>query len=208
MMLIGQCLNIVVIISFLSISTQQMGANPLFENENKENIESNSAYSNFTLKDTYGKEHSLVDYTDNSKATVVMFIATQCPYSNAYNERMVKLYNEYKPKGIAFVGINSNKQESNDEVKKHAKDNKFQFDILKDWDNVVADQFEATKTPEIYVLNKEREVLYHGRIDNSHKLDLVYSHDLKNALDAILAGKEVSTKETKAFGCTIKRVSK
>jgi peroxiredoxin len=203
-----QSLCFVIAISFFSYATQPIDANPLLDKEVNEKVESKSGMSNFTLKDTFGKEHSLSDYTNNAKAAVVLFIATQCPYSNAYNERMVELYNEYQPKGIAFIGINSNKQESNDEVKKHAKENKFQFDVLKDWDNVVADQFEATRTPEIYVLNKELDLLYHGRIDNSHKLDSVHSHDLKKALDEILTGKEVSNKETKAFGCTIKRISK
>lgn len=162
---------------------------------------------NFTLEDYTGKKHSLTDYKD-SKAIVVMFIATQCPVSNAYNARMAKLYKDYQSKGVTFLGINSNKQESIKEIKKHSEENKFGFAVLKDKKNVVADRFKASFTPEIYVLNPKFEIVYHGRIDDSRREDSVKSHDLRNALDEILAGKSVSVKETKAFGCTIKRVSK
>lgn len=162
---------------------------------------------NFKLKDYNGKEHQLSDFKD-SKAIVIMFIATQCPVSNDYNTRMVELYNDYKNKGIAFIGINSNKQESIDEIKEHAKKNKFEFTILKDDKNIIADKFEASVTPEIYVLNKNFEILYHGRIDDSRKIENVKEKDLRKALDEILDGKDVSVKRTKAFGCTIKRVDK
>lgn len=162
---------------------------------------------NFKLKDYNGKEYQLGDFT-NSKAIVIMFIATQCPVSNDYNTRMVEIYNDYKDKGIAFIGINSNKQESIDEIKEHASKNNFAFTILKDEKNIIADKFEASVTPEIFVLNKNFEVLYHGRIDDSRKIDNVKEKDLRNALNEILEGKEVSIKKTKAFGCTIKRVDK
>lgn len=161
---------------------------------------------NFTLTDYNGKTHSLVDY-QNSKAIVVMFIATQCPVSNAYNSRMAKLYEEYQPKGIAFLGINSNKQESIEEIKTHAEQNKFGFPVLKDVNNVIADKFGASFTPEVYVLSPKFEILYHGRIDDSRREEDVKSRDLRKALDEILAGKKVKVPETKAFGCTIKRVS-
>ena len=79
---------------------------------------------NFTLQDYNGTKHSLTDYK-SAKAIVLMFIATQCPVSNAYNDRMVHLYSEYTAKGIAFVGINSNKQETVEEIKKHATEHGF-----------------------------------------------------------------------------------
>lgn len=160
---------------------------------------------NFSLKDYNGKEHQLNDYK-NSEAIVVMFIATQCPVSNAYNERMEKLYEDYKSKGVAFIGINANKQESVAEIKEHAKEHNLNFVILKDVNNVIADKFEASFTPEIYVLDKNFDVLYHGRIDDSRREENVKSRDLRNALDEILQNKKVTVKETKAFGCTIKRV--
>ncbi|MEG8947772.1 thioredoxin family protein [Rosettibacter firmus] len=161
---------------------------------------------NFKLKDYNGKEYQLNDFK-NSKAIVIIFVATQCPVSNAYNSRMEKLYEEFKNKGVAFIGINSNKQESIDEIKEHAKENNLNFVILKDVNNIIADKLNAKVTPEVFVLNPEFEILYHGRIDDSRKEEEVKSEDLRNALNEILAGKKVSTTETKAFGCTIKRVN-
>ena len=160
---------------------------------------------NFTLEDYNGIKHSLDDYK-SSKVIVLMFIATRCPVSNAYDERMVSLYNDYATKGVTFVAINSNKEESTEEIKNHAKDHGFKFTILKDLNNKLADKLEASVTPETYVLNNKFEILYHGRIDDSRREQNVTTNDLRNALDAVLSGKPVEVKETKAFGCTIKRV--
>jgi peroxiredoxin len=162
---------------------------------------------NFTLTDVNGTPHSLTDYR-SSKAIVLMFIATQCPVSNAYNGRMVELFKDYAPRGVAFIGINSNEQESVEEIREHAKNHGFTFPILKDWNNVIADRLGASVTPEIYVLNARFDILYHGRIDDSRREADVNSRDLRNALDAVLAGKSVPLTETKAFGCTIKRVNR
>ncbi len=164
-----------------------------------------SKVENFTLNDYNGKSHSLKDFKD-SKAIVVMFIATRCPVSNAYNKRMENIYNEFKDKGISFIGINANKAENVDEIKAHAKEHGLTFLILKDMQNKIADEFEASVTPEIYVLNSNFEVQYHGRIDDSREADNVENKDLENALKEILAGKKVLNSRTKAFGCSIKRV--
>jgi hypothetical protein len=104
------------------------------------------------------------------------------------------------------VAINSNKQESAEEIKEHATTHGFKFVILKDWNNVIADKLGATVTPEIYVLDPNFEILYHGRIDNSSRVDRVTSRDLRSALDEILKAKPVTVNSTKAFGCTIKKV--
>ena len=159
----------------------------------------------FTLPDYTGKSHSLSDYKD-FHAIVLMFIATQCPVSNAYNSRMVQIYKDYQDKNVAFLGINSNKQESIAEIAEHSKENEFKFAVLKDDNNVIADKFEAQVTPEIFVLNSDFEILYHGRIDDSQRESNVKSQDLRQALEQILTGEKVTTPETKAFGCSIKRV--
>ena len=161
--------------------------------------------SDFTLEDYNGVKHSLSVFK-SSKAIVLMFIATQCLVSNAYNERMVALQKDYADKGVTFIGINANKQESSDDVKNHAKAHGFVFPILKDWNNLIADKLGASVTPETYVLNSNFEVLYHGRIDDSQRENKVSSKDLRNALDLVLQGKRVPVNETKAFGCSIKRV--
>jgi peroxiredoxin len=161
---------------------------------------------NFTLEDVNGAKHALTDYT-RYKAVVLMFISTQCPVSNGYNTRMAALHNDYKDKGVVFLGINSNKSESIDEIRSHAKEHEFGFTVLKDPDNKIADKLEASVTPEIYLLNPELELLYHGRIDDNSRGTNITSHDLRKALDELLAGKSVSVSRTKAFGCTIKRVN-
>ena len=166
-----------------------------------------SRAENFKLKDYNGKEYQLSEFKD-SKAVVLMFISTQCPVSNSYNEKMAKLYNDYEKKGIVFLGVNSNQAESVEEIKKHSKENKFGFPVLKDVNNLVADKLSASVTPEIYVLNNKLDVLYHGRIDDSRREDEVKSSDLRNALDEILSGQNVKVPKTKAFGCSIKRIDK
>ena len=182
---------------FLALFVLIAGANFIYAGGEKVN--------DFKLKDYNGQEHNLSDFK-NSKAIVVIFVATQCPVSNAYNERMAALFNDYKNKGVEFVGINSNKQESVEEIKDHAKQHKLDFVILKDENNIIADKFQASVTPEVYVLNKNFEILYHGRIDDSRREEDVKTNDLRKVLDEILTGKKVETTRTKAFGCTIKRV--
>lgn len=162
-------------------------------------------FEDFKLQDYTGKFYSLSDF-QNSKAIVIIFVSTRCPVSNDYNSRMEKIYKEYRDKGIAFLGINSNKEETVEEIAEHAQKNNLSFIILKDYRNVIADKFKASHTPEVFVLSPKFELLYHGRIDDSRKINNVKSEDLRKALDEILSGKEVSVKETKAFGCTIKRI--
>lgn len=154
-----------------------------------------------------GKPVALKELLGKSKAVAVMFIATKCPISNAYNERMASLGKEYVGKGIAFVGINSNKAELAPETAQHAAKNGFTFPVVKDEGNKVADLYGAQKTPEVFVLDPKGTLVYHGRIDETADDPKgVKSPDLRNALDAILGGKPVPVAETKAFGCTIKRV--
>ena len=161
--------------------------------------------SDFTLTGYEGTSYTLSEIKD-AKAIVVMFVATQCPVSNAYNDRMAAIAETYTKRGVVFLAVNSNKQESVDEIAQHAAENEFPFPVLKDNNNVVADKYNAQVTPEIFVVNSKLDLLYHGRIDDSKREKDVSTHDLKNALDEILTGKSVTVKETKSFGCSIKRV--
>ena len=162
--------------------------------------------SDFTLPDADGKEHSLASLK-GSKGTVVIFIATQCPVSNAYNERMQKLSQDYAAKGINVVGINSNVKELSPEVKQHAADKGLTFTILKDAGNQIADRFDAQVTPEAYLIDAAGKLVYRGRIDNSRNAEGVTTSELRDAIEATLAGKPVEKTEVKAFGCSIKRTS-
>lgn len=161
----------------------------------------------FTLTALDGKTFSLSEQARGHKAVVVMFIATKCPFSNAYNDRMRDMAAAYAKQGILFAGINSNKSEPADEVIAHARQHGFAFPLMKDPDNKVADLYDARHTPEIFVVDSEGKLRYHGRIDeNYEEPSKVTSPDLKNALDAMLAGRQIAKAETKAFGCSIKRV--
>jgi peroxiredoxin len=160
--------------------------------------------SDFTLPDADGKDHTLASLK-GAKGTVIIFIATRCPVSNGYNERMKKLYDDYKAKGVNIVGINSNSTEPVEEVKQHAAEKGLAFTILKDRGNAIADRFDAQFTPEAYLLDASGKLVYHGRIDNSRSGDSITSTELRDAIEAVLAGKAVEKPEAKAFGCSIKR---
>lgn len=158
----------------------------------------------FTLPDVDNKDHSLKSLAGKN-GTVLMFIAVQCPVSNAYNERMEKLAQDYKAKGIAVIGINANATEDAAAVKAHASEHKLSFTILKDPGNKIADKLGASVTPEAYFLDANNKLLYHGRIDNARNAAQIETNDLRNALDAALAGKPIEKTEARAFGCSIKR---
>jgi peroxiredoxin len=169
-------------------------------------LKAGDAVPAFTLKNHDGKDVSLEGVLKENKLAVVMFIATRCPVSNAYNGRMAALSGSFSGKQVAFIGVNSNKSEDAGEVGEHAKEHKFGFPVVKDPNNVIADAYGAMVTPEIFVVDKNLRLLYHGRIDDSRKEEEVAKKDLADALTALLAGKEAPKDQQKAFGCTIKRV--
>lgn len=181
-------------------TTSRTGSTP----DSKATVALGSVVGDFTLPDTDGKDHTLASLK-GSKGTVIIFIATQCPVSNAYNERMQKLYADYSSRGVNVVGINANSTEPAAEVKQHAADKGLKFTILKDAGNVIADRFDAQHTPEAYLLDSTGKLVYHGRIDNSRAGDAITSSELRDAIEAVLAGKPVEKPEVKAFGCSIKR---
>ncbi|OYT68813.1 MAG: hypothetical protein CFK48_10315 [Armatimonadetes bacterium CP1_7O] len=177
-----------------------------------EKLEIGKRVPNFTLpnvnaREGLPKEVTLYNLKDQ-KAIVIMFIATRCPVSLDYDERMANLAKEYTDKGVMFIGINSNHIEPASEVAEHAQKKGFIFPVLKDEGNRVADMYDARVTPEVFVVDSNFVLRYHGRIDDSQNPARVNQRDLKNALDALLAGKEPPVKETRAFGCTIKRVQR
>ena len=163
-----------------------------------------ASIADFTLPDVDGKAHSLASLKGD-KGTVLIFVAVQCPVSNAYNERMEKLAQDYKARGINVIGINANSTESAADVKKHAAEKSLTFPILKDEGNKIADSLGATRTPEAYLLDANNKLVYHGRIDNSRDMSQVNSSELREALDLTLAGKPVAKTTANAFGCSIKR---
>lgn len=167
-------------------------------------VKMGATVEDFKLPDAAGRQHTLAGLRGKA-GTVLIFVSTKCPVSNMYNERMQKVAEEYKAKGIAVVGINSNKPEAADEIKAHAAEKNLTFPILKDEGARVADRLGATKTPEAFFLDAQNRLVYHGALDNAQNPVMVNTHHLRNALDAVLAGKPVERPEVKAFGCSIKR---
>ncbi len=162
------------------------------------------AAPDFQLTTLDGKAFSLASAAKAHKAVVLMWISTQCPYSNAYNAQMKEMAKAYESRGVLFVGVNSNKTEDAAKAVAHARANGHTFPIVKDPSNKIADLYDAQRTPEVYVVDSTGKIRYHGRITENHE-DAASTPDLKNALDALLTGKTVAKTVTKAFGCTIKR---
>lgn len=168
--------------------------------------------SDFKLRNVDGKMIALSDYK-SSKGVIVIFDCNTCPYSKAYNDRIIALHNEYGPKGFPVVTINSNdgEQSPGDSFKEmvaKAKDENYTFPYLHDEDQDVARAFGATNTPHVFVLQREKNnfaVAYIGAIDNNPRsgsqADKKY---VKEAVDSLLGGRPVAVEKTKAVGCGIK----
>jgi peroxiredoxin len=164
----------------------------------------------FTLKDSAGKAWSLAD-AQGKKAVVVVFLGTECPINNQYLPRLAELHKSYSDR-VAFVGINSNVHDTPARIAGHVKANGIPFPVLKDSANVVADDFGARRTPEAFVLSPAGKVLYQGRIDDQigigYKRKQPSRRDLVEAIEEVLAGKEVSKPTTEVAGCIIARAVK
>lgn len=165
--------------------------------------------ANFELRDFRGKEHSLAELADK-ELVVVVFLGCECPLAKQYAPRLRQLAAEYGEKGVAFIGINSNSQDTPTELAAYARTHELDFPLLKDPGNRVADQLGAQRTPEAFVLDRDRAVRYHGRIDDQFLVGRQRPEptrrDLALALDELLSGKTVSVAKTDALGCHIGRV--
>jgi peroxiredoxin len=167
--------------------------------------------ADFTLRDTAGKEVSLASFKDK-KAVVVVFLGTQCPINNQFLPRLAELHKEFANKGVQFLAINANIQDTPQRIAEHAKKQKIPFPVLRDESNKTADMFGARRTPEAFVLDARRVIRYQGRIDDQYGIDIQRPaptrRDLAEALNEMLAGKKVSVAATPVAGCIIGRVKK
>ncbi|HEY2250598.1 MAG TPA: redoxin domain-containing protein, partial [Planctomycetaceae bacterium] len=165
----------------------------------------------FKLQDFRGAAIDL-DHWKDRNLVVVAFLGTECPLAKLYGPRLAELARKYDAQKIGFVAIDSNAKDTLAEMGHYARDSKIEFPFLRDTANTVADLFGAVRTPEVFVLDKERVIRYRGRIDD--QFGIGYSRgeprrkDLAVALDELLAGKEVGTPETAATGCHIARVQR
>src|SRR5690554_1009669 len=172
--------------------------------------------TDFTLKNVDGKMVSLSDYK-SAKGYIVIFSCNTCPYVVAYEDRMIDLHNKYNKKGFPVIAINPNDPElspgdSFENMQKRAKEKQFPFAYVFDEKQEVFPKYGATRTPHVYLLEKTDRgniVRYIGAIDDNFK-DATAVNDkfLENAVDALLAGEEITETTTRAIGCTIKVKSK
>ncbi|MBX9791828.1 MAG: redoxin domain-containing protein [Pirellulales bacterium] len=164
---------------------------------------------NFELADYRGHTVALSDYAD-AKLIVVAFLGTECPLARLYAPRLVELANRYESRGVKFLAIDSNRQDSLTEILHAARTLGLTFPFLKDVGNQVADQFGAERTPEVFVLDAERRVRYRGRIDDQYDVGVQRAaprnSDLARAIDELLSGSEVTNATTQVPGCLIGRV--
>ena len=169
---------------------------------------------NFTAQDFRGKEVSLSDFAD-SKYVAVVFTGNQCPLAKLYASRLTELANEFADEGVAFLGVNSNRQDSITEMAHFARVHKIEFPLLKDAGNVIADQFGAVRTPEVFLLDADRVVRYWGPIDDQYGFEedfVGYQREaptrrhLAVAIEELVAGKSVSKPAIASQGCHIGRI--
>jgi thiol-disulfide isomerase/thioredoxin len=133
-------------------------------------------------------------------AVVVFFFSVVCPYSNYSDPHLLELSAEYGPKGVLLVGVDSNRTEPFEEVAAHAREKVAGLPVVKDGGNKIADLLGARVTPEAFVFDREGRLRYRGRVRSK-----MGATDLKDAIEAVLAGRPVKTPVAKAFGCTIIR---
>lgn len=182
-------------------------------------LETDSAAPEFDLPGVDDKNHKLADFAD-AKVLVVVFTCNHCPTAQAYEERLIKLHGDYKDKGVALVAINPNDPlavrldelgysdlgDSLEEMKLRAAERKFPFPYLDDGDTqTVSRTYGALATPHAFVFDADRKLRYQGRIDDSERDPAkVKNHDLRDAIDALLAGKAPPVERTNVFGCSTK----
>lgn len=154
-----------------------------------------------------GHRYSLADFDDRG-IVVLIFVGNRCPTATAYADRMNALQRDYGPRGIQVIAINSNDphlfpDESFPRMVERARESAYAFPYLADAAQRVARAYGPSRTFEVFVLDRDRRLRYHGRFDDSRLPERVTSRDLANALDDLLAGRDVGVPTTRAFGCSL-----
>jgi peroxiredoxin len=163
----------------------------------------------FTLPSVDGRDHSFDEYRGKN-GVVVIFSCNHCPYVRAWEDRMVQIQEDYTSKGVQLIAINANDatkypDDSFPKMKERSREKKFNFPYLRDEAQSVARAYGAERTPEVFLFDKKAILRYHGTIDDNYDDPrAVKEHYLRSALDAVLAGRPISTAETKPIGCSIK----
>ena len=164
----------------------------------------------FSLPDTEGKTISLSDFKD-ARAVLIIFMCNHCPFVKHIIDELVKLIKEYQQKGVAAIAINSNDVENYPEdrpdmMAKAVKEKGFTFAYLYDETQEVAKAYKAACTPDFFLFDKDKKLVYRGQMDDSRPGNDVpiTGKDLRAVLDAVLEGKEVAAEQKPSMGCNIK----
>ena len=147
-----------------------------------------------------GQAFSLSGAVRSHRAVAVVFLSTLCPYARSFGSHLEDLGNRYGSQGLLLIGVNSNVRESAEEVGADARKRGYTFPILKDADHSIADALGANVTPEAFVIDGSKLLRYQGRVKSKQG-----ATDLQDAVDAVIAGRQVKTPVAKAFGCAIQR---
>lgn len=167
--------------------------------------------SDVKMKDVSGKEVSMKDAL-KEKGVLVMFSCNTCPYVVKNQQRTIEVSAYAEKLKVGVIILNSNEAQRNDddsydEMKAYAKAQNYKWNYVLDKNNEVADAFGANRTPECFLFDKDLKLVYHGAIDdNPSDASAVGRHHLKEAINELVAGKDITVKESKSVGCTIKRM--
>ncbi|MDX9972619.1 MAG: thioredoxin family protein [FCB group bacterium] len=173
----------------------------------KKGVAIGQAMPDFTLKDLDGKEHSLSQHKGNP--VVLVFVSNGCPWSRGADPQLSELAKAYQEKGVVVLGIDSDKNNTPEQIKAYVTEKNVGYPILKDEGNKVADLLGAKQTPEVFLVDKDGKLVYHGAVDDRKaETEAGKTNYIQAALDETLQGKPVSTPEKKQWGCGIKRVEK
>lgn len=172
----------------------------------------NTEIPSFELQDCFGKTYSSNEIFGEN-GLVVIFTCNHCPYAQAIWPRSIELYPKFKDRGINFVAINPNAanpnypEDSVEKMKEFVEKNKVPFPYLVDMTQQVAKKFNAQCTPDIYLYDKNKKLVYHGRFDDNWKDPLnVKEKDLEKAINNLLEGKPIDQNQYPSIGCSIKWV--
>jgi peroxiredoxin len=162
----------------------------------------------FALTGVDGREHTLADYRD-SELLVLIQSCNHCPYVIAWEGRMIAVQDDYAARGFRLVAVNSNDasrypHDSFEQMALRASERGFPFDYLQDPEQTLVRALGAERTPEVFVFDRDRTLVYHGAIDDNRDDTAVGQHYLRDALDAALAGTAPALAETPSVGCTVK----
>ncbi len=209
------CRRFVVMVQILTILMLGAGRSAA---ELPKTLEIGRPAPDFNLPAVNGRHYRLADFA-KAKILVIVFTCNHCPTAQAYEERINKLTVDYKKKGVALVAITPNDPEavrldelgysdlsdSLEETRIRAKQRNFKFTYLYDGDKQkVSRAYGPVSTPHVFIFDEQRKLRYVGRVDDSEKPDRVKSHDARNAIEALLAGRPVPVEKTRTFGCSIK----